>query len=207
MLTPIRSGVVDISNAAEATISGVELEAAGAIVPGLRLGGHLAWLDASYDRYVALDVGGVTGDVAGNRLNNAPEWSGRLWLERSQSAGRLGKLSLRAASRWQSTIFFTPFNDAVQRQSPSRSARAERGAWAAALHGLAIRAQPDRRGLHHRQLRLAAAGNRRTSGAAAGEWGVRLAVRWRPNSPDLSDIARHPLFWLATVVEQGSGRG
>ena len=26
-------------------------------------------------------------------------------------------LSLRADSRWQSTVFFTPFNDAVQRQS------------------------------------------------------------------------------------------
>jgi iron complex outermembrane recepter protein len=116
--TSIRPGVLDISNAAEATISGVELEATGAIVPGLRLGGHLAWLDARYDRYVALGVGGVTGDVAGNRLNNAPEWSGRLWIERSQSAGRLGTLSLRAASRWQSTVFFTPFNDAVQRQSP-----------------------------------------------------------------------------------------
>ena len=110
--------MLDISNAAEATIPGVELEGSGAIVPGLRLGGHLAWLGATYDRYVALGAGGVTGDVAGNRLNNAPEWSGRLWLERSQSAGRLGTFSLRAAWRWQSTVFFTPFNDAVQRQSP-----------------------------------------------------------------------------------------
>jgi iron complex outermembrane receptor protein len=116
--TVIRPGVLDISNAAEATISGVELEASGAIVPGLRLGGHLAWLDATYDRYVAVGVGGVTGDVAGNRLDNAPEWSGRLWLEWSRSAGRLGTLSLRAASRWQSTVFFTPFNDAIERQSP-----------------------------------------------------------------------------------------
>jgi iron complex outermembrane receptor protein len=114
----IRPGLLDISNAAEATISGVELEGSGAIVPGLRLGGHVAWLDATYHRYVAVGVGGVTGDVAGNRLSNAPEWSGRLWLEWSRSAGRLGTLSLRAASRWQSTVFFTPFNDAVQRQSP-----------------------------------------------------------------------------------------
>ena len=114
----IRPGVLDISNAAEATISGVELEASGAIVPGLRLGGHVAWLDATYDRYVAVGVGGATGDVAGNRLSNAPEWSGRLWLEWSRSAGRLGTLSLRTASRWQSTVFFTPFNDVVQRQSP-----------------------------------------------------------------------------------------
>jgi iron complex outermembrane receptor protein len=118
--THIRPGVVDISNAAEATIPGIELEASGPIVPGLRLGGHLAWLDATYHRYVAVGVGGVTGDVAGNRLSNAPEWSGRLWLEWSRNAGRFGTLSLRAASRWQSTVFFTPFNDAVERQSPYR---------------------------------------------------------------------------------------
>ena len=116
--TAIRPGVLDISNAAEAAISGVELEASGEIAPGLRAGGHLAWLGAAYDRYVAVGVGGVTGDVAGNRLSNAPQWSGRLWLEWSRGAGRLGTLSLRAGSRWQSTVFFTPFNDAVERQSP-----------------------------------------------------------------------------------------
>jgi outer membrane receptor protein involved in Fe transport len=27
-------------------------------------------------------------------------------------------VSLRAESRWQSTVFFTPFNDGVQRQRP-----------------------------------------------------------------------------------------
>ena len=29
-----------------------------------------------------------------------------------------GPIGSRAASRWQSTVFFTPFNDTVQRQSP-----------------------------------------------------------------------------------------
>jgi iron complex outermembrane receptor protein len=84
----------------------------------LQVGGHLAWLDATYDRYVAVGTGGVTADVAGNRLSNAPEWSGRLWIEGKADAGRAGTLSLRADWRWQSTVFFTPFNDAVQRQQP-----------------------------------------------------------------------------------------
>jgi iron complex outermembrane receptor protein len=61
-------------------------------------------------------VGGVTGDVAGNRLSNAPDWSGRLWLEWSAAIGRGTVASVRADSRWQSTVFFTPFNDAIQRQ-------------------------------------------------------------------------------------------
>jgi iron complex outermembrane receptor protein len=110
--------VIDISNAAEASIRGVEAEATAELAHGLRAGGHVAWLDAVYDRYVAVGVGAVTGDVAGNRLSNAPEWSGRLWLEWTRGAGRLGALSLRADTRWQSSVFFTPWNDAVQRQSP-----------------------------------------------------------------------------------------
>jgi iron complex outermembrane receptor protein len=116
--TAIRPGVLDISNAAEATIRGVELEGAFQVAGALQLGGHVAWLDATYDRYLAVGVGGVPGDVAGNRLSNAPEWSGRLWLGGSIGAGRGGRLSLRLESRWQSTVFFTPFNDAVQRQGP-----------------------------------------------------------------------------------------
>ena len=31
--------------------------------------------------YIAIGVGGVTGDVAGNKLNNSPEWSGRTWID------------------------------------------------------------------------------------------------------------------------------
>ena len=84
----------------------------------LRGGGHVAWLDATYDQYIAAGLGGVTADVAGHRLSNAPEWSGRLWLEWIAEIGGQGALSLRADSRWQSTVFFTPFNDDIQRQSP-----------------------------------------------------------------------------------------
>ena len=115
--TTLRPGVIDISNAAAATIRGVELEGAWHAARALRLGGHLAWLDARYDEYFAVGVD-VAGDVSGRRLSNAPEWSGRLWLEWTAAAGRAGTLSLRADSRWQSTVFYTPFNDTVQRQSP-----------------------------------------------------------------------------------------
>ena len=114
--TAIAPGVIDISNAAEATIAGVELETATRLGP-LQAGGHLAWLDATYDRYIAVGVGGVVGDVAGRRLNNAPEWSGRVWVgwDRPLSGGML---SLRGETMWQSTVYYTPFNDAVQRQQP-----------------------------------------------------------------------------------------
>jgi iron complex outermembrane recepter protein len=180
--TVIRPGVLDISNAAEATISGVELEASGAIVPGLRLGGHLAWLDATYDRYVAVGVGGVTGDVAGHRLSNAPEWSGRLWLEWSRSAGRLGTLSLRAASRWQSTVFFTPFNDAVQRQSPYGllELSAELGPRYVTVSAYARNLTDEGYITGSSDSPPPAIGGRP---AAPREWGVRLAVRLATKQP------------------------
>jgi iron complex outermembrane receptor protein len=114
----IRPGVIDISNAAAARIRGAELEGAWQLASGLRLGGHLAWLDARYDEYLAVGVGGVTGDVSGRFLSNAPEWSGRAFVEGRVAAGRAGTLSLLADARFQSTAYYTPFNDDVQRQSP-----------------------------------------------------------------------------------------
>ncbi len=114
--TAIAPGVIDISNAAAATIRGVELETEARMAPALHAGGHVAWLDATYDQYTAVGVGGVTGDVAGRRLTNAPEWSGRAWLEWTPAAGTRGVLTFRAETRWQSTVYFTPFNDTIQRQ-------------------------------------------------------------------------------------------
>ncbi len=135
----IRPGVIDISNAAAASLSGFEAEAWWQPSGGLRAGGHVAWLDATYERYVAVGTSGVTGDVSGNRLSNAPEWSGRLWLEWSARAGRLGALSLRAEARAQSTVYFTAFNDDVQRQLPygllDASARLERRHWSLDVYG------------------------------------------------------------------------
>ena len=66
--TFIRPGVVHISNAASATIRGLEVEAAVAAGRGLRLAGQVSWLDATYDRYLAVGPGDVTGDAAGHRL-------------------------------------------------------------------------------------------------------------------------------------------
>jgi iron complex outermembrane receptor protein len=172
----IRPGEIDISNAAAASISGVEAEASWQLVHALRAGGHLAWLDATYDRYVAVGTDGATRDVAGNRLSNAPEWSGRLWLEWSGRAGRLGALRLRAEARAQSTAFFTPFNDDVQRQRPygllDASAELARPRWSLAAYG--------------RNLTDAAyiTGSFSSPPPAIGgrpapprEWGLRLAVR------------------------------
>ena len=79
--TPSGRAVIDVSNAAEATIRGRRGGSATLLGDAVQVGGHVAWLDTRYDRYMAIGVGGVTVDVAGNRLNNSPEWSGRSWMD------------------------------------------------------------------------------------------------------------------------------
>jgi iron complex outermembrane receptor protein len=114
--TPIRPGVVDIANAAAATIRGLEVEGQAQPAPGWTVGGHAVWLDARYDRYTAVGPDGSRVDVAGRRLSNAPEWSGRAWLEYATALRHLGVLSLFIDLVSQSTVFFTPLNDRIQQQ-------------------------------------------------------------------------------------------
>jgi iron complex outermembrane recepter protein len=116
--TPLSPGVIDIRNAATATIRGVELEAEIQAVPRWRMGGHAAWIDARYDRYVAVGPGGTSVDAAGRRLFNTPEYSGRTWLEYRRQLGAAGALSLAVDLLLQSTVYFTPLNDPIERQGP-----------------------------------------------------------------------------------------
>ena len=116
--TPISIGVFDIRNAAEATIRGVEIESTSRLGRNLEAGGHLTWLDARYGPYIAIANNGVTGNVEGKRLNNAPEWAGRFWIEWSGTVGRARRFSIAADATGQSTVYYTPFNDSIQRQTP-----------------------------------------------------------------------------------------
>jgi iron complex outermembrane recepter protein len=115
--TFLRPGVVQISNAASATINGLELEASAAVGRGLHLGAQVSWLDATYDRYLAVGPGDVTGDAAGHRLSNAPEWSGSVSAVNEFATGRAGTASLRGDVAWQGRVFFTPFNTPIETQA------------------------------------------------------------------------------------------
>ena len=59
--TPIGIGIFDIRNAAAATIRGVEVENTSRLGRGIEAGGHVAWLDATYDSYVAVNNTNVAG--------------------------------------------------------------------------------------------------------------------------------------------------
>ena len=116
--TPIRPNIFDISNAAAATIDGVEAEVTtrlGRQRPGWRAPGVAGRDIRPVPRARA---GNVLVDVAGHRLNNTPAWSGRLWIDWTRAIGGASSLSLRADVTGRTTAFFTPFNDNVQRQSP-----------------------------------------------------------------------------------------
>jgi iron complex outermembrane receptor protein len=114
----LRPGVPNISNAASAGITGVEVEAAASAWRGVQLAGSLSWLDATYDRYLAVGLGSLKGDAAGHRLNNAPEWSGSGSAAYEFATGRAGFTSVRCDLSGQSRVYFTPFNTAIETQAP-----------------------------------------------------------------------------------------
>ena len=60
----------------------------------------------------------MTGDAAGHRLNNAPEWSGSGSAAFEFATGRAGFASVRGNVSAQSRVFFTPFNTDVETQAP-----------------------------------------------------------------------------------------
>ena len=111
----LRPGVIDVSNAGLATIRGIEVEAAATAGRGIHLEAHVSLLDAIYDRYLAR-VPGAEIDAAGNHLNNAPEWSGGGSAVYEIATGRAGTAFVRGDATWQSRVFFTPVNDAIETQ-------------------------------------------------------------------------------------------
>jgi iron complex outermembrane recepter protein len=113
-------GLLDIRNAGAATIKGTEIELSATVRHGLQLATQVAWLDAIYDRYLAAVPGAATFDAAGNRLNNAPEWSGSGWAQYELATGRTGRASLRGDVSWQGRVFFTPLNDPIETQRAYR---------------------------------------------------------------------------------------
>ena len=96
----LRPGVPDISNAASATIRGIEFEMAAATWHGMQLSGTVSRLEATYDDYLALLPGGRPLDATGNRLNNAPQWSGSGSAVYDFAIGGAGTAAVRADVSW-----------------------------------------------------------------------------------------------------------
>jgi iron complex outermembrane receptor protein len=86
------TAVFDTQNAAEADNAGVEAEVLAFPVEGLKIGGGLGYLDATFDSFPNANVNGEQVDLSGEPLLRAPEWTanGMARYERLLSGGVSG---------------------------------------------------------------------------------------------------------------------
>ena len=127
----ISPGVTSISNAASATIKGIELEALIRPTERWLFAANAGFLDAKYGQYtsgtvpVALgpfvkdsplyDAAAGTYNASGNTLNSAPRFSSALTAQYSQPI-QPGEVYGRAVFRWQDTVHFDPTNAPIMDQ-------------------------------------------------------------------------------------------
>lgn len=114
----VPTGGVNIQNAAEAEIAGVEVEATFAPSEHLRLDASVAYLDATFDEGVLPAVPPQTNfpigapiplvqeDISGNRLSRAPKWQLSFSGEYRKPVADLGDIRLRLTYFHQSNVFF-----------------------------------------------------------------------------------------------------
>ena len=114
------TSVVTTVNAASARNYGIEAELRAKPLPGLTLELFGTYLNAKYRKFVTGDYrqGFRQVSVAGNRLQNAPEFSFRAGADYDIPIGSAGKLNARAEVNWQDRVFFTEFNNADATQAP-----------------------------------------------------------------------------------------
>jgi iron complex outermembrane receptor protein len=111
-------GVIDITNASDATVDGVEIESLLRPIRGIQIGANLAYLDAVYKNYTtALAPGNVTFDASGNRLNLAPKWAYSAFVDLDLPVGD-GTIFGRAEYSHRGRQFFTAANAGLDQQSP-----------------------------------------------------------------------------------------
>ncbi len=119
-----------LENAATARIKGVELELTAKPVEALKIDASIAYLDARFRDFISADPTRPTGEpgvvdnvgrpafnLRGNRLPQAPKWSGRIAAEYAAELGE-GDIVFRADLTSSSRSYFTAFNlDNVSRRT------------------------------------------------------------------------------------------
>lgn len=109
-----------VFNAAEASYRGLEVEYMSRPMSNLDIHLSVAWLDAQFDKFVALDPNNPQNgevDRAGASLPQAPEFSANASAQYAWPVRNLGSLTLRGEYYYQSKIFFNTFQDDVVSQS------------------------------------------------------------------------------------------
>jgi iron complex outermembrane recepter protein len=108
---------IEVENA-DSTIWGLEFEAAAQPIDGLNLQGTLGYLNTKINRFSGIDpivpALGVR-NAAGNKLSNSPEVSGQIAISYDFKFSSGDTLTPRVSTRYQSSQFRTPFNNALDR--------------------------------------------------------------------------------------------
>ena len=117
-----QSGVptLELNNAAEADITGLEIDISAMLIDGLRVDLGLSFLDAEYGEFLTKDP--ITDDlinVSGNTMPFSPEVSGSLAVEYFQSLDDLGDLTLRADYSYSDEQYFHQFEGINKQDSYS----------------------------------------------------------------------------------------
>ena len=106
-----------VRNAAEADISGAELEFVYAVSDNMRVDASLGLLEAEYKKFILpsnlfLDASGdpTNIDVSGNRLINAPKWSGHIGAEHDFDSGKFGTFTVRGQLYMTDDIYLRALN-------------------------------------------------------------------------------------------------
>lgn len=108
-----------LRNAADAEIFGAELELEAALTESLFARFALGYLDTEYVDFIetaddpSTPTVDETRDLSGNTLVNSPEWTISGSLEYSQPISDVWEFEAGVDARYQSEVFFTPFNDLI----------------------------------------------------------------------------------------------
>ncbi|HEX6996277.1 MAG TPA: TonB-dependent receptor [Gammaproteobacteria bacterium] len=170
-----------VINAAEASLTGLDVDVALALRAGSFVSLGAVWLDAVFDDFVSIDPNnsGVDPDRAGNRLPQAPRLSANARFEHAWPLAN-GELALGVEYRRQSTMSFSLYDDPALEQrsygllSVSVAYTGPGGRWYADVHA---RNLTDELYAETILRRDPASGTKRFWGAPR-TIGLRLGYRW-----------------------------
>jgi iron complex outermembrane receptor protein len=102
--------LIQVTNAGQVSIDGIEVETSLEIARGLNVGGTLSYLDAKYKRFQnAAVVGGVPVDYDGNRVERTPRWTASGRIDMRQPLGT-GEIVGNASLSYTGKVFLQPDN-------------------------------------------------------------------------------------------------
>jgi iron complex outermembrane recepter protein len=112
-VSAFKDGLTVTTNAAEATVWGLEAEVNMRASEQLSINGSAAYLDATYDEFIST-FGNATGvDLSGNRLNNAPKVSLNLNATYEVPLSNGARVDIFGQLSYQSRVFHTQNNEAL----------------------------------------------------------------------------------------------